>query len=193
MFSRRGVLLPGRFLGCLASFSPPGAAEPSRCSPAFVPLLRRSGRSEPPPAAAGESRKVPKNPEESRSFGNRKMPKKVKGQQAAVAAGPAEAAASGPVTRDRSGAVSITVHAKPGSKHSAITGVSAEAVGVSIAAPPTDGEANTELVRYLAEVLQLKRSHVSLDKGCRSRDKLVRVDSSLSPEEVLRRLREAAG
>ncbi|KAI3370647.1 hypothetical protein L3Q82_007085 [Scortum barcoo] len=78
--------------------------------------------------------------------------------------GPAEAAASCPVARDKSGAVTITVHAKPGSKHSGVTEVSAEAVGVSIAAPPTDGEANTELIRYLAEVLGLKKSHISLDK-----------------------------
>ena len=42
--------------------------------------------------------------------------------------------------------------------------MSAEAVGVSIAAPPADGAANTELIRYLAEVLDLKKSHVSLDK-----------------------------
>lgn len=125
---------------------------------------------------------------------NIKMPKKekaVKGQPAAV--GPAEAAASCPVARDKGGAVTITVHAKPGSKHSAITEVSGEAVGVAIAAPPTDGEANTELIRYLAEVLELKKSHISLDKGSRSRDKLIRVDSSLSPEEVFRRLRQAAG
>ncbi|XP_033935576.2 UPF0235 protein C15orf40 homolog, partial [Pseudochaenichthys georgianus] len=71
--------------------------------------------------------------------------------------------------------------------------ISAEAVGVSIAAPPTDGEANTELIRYLAEVLDLKKSHISLDKGSRSRDKVIRVDSSLSPEEVMRRIREEAG
>lgn len=42
--------------------------------------------------------------------------------------------------------------------------VSAEAVGVAIAAPPVDGEANVELIRYLAEILELKRSHISLDK-----------------------------
>ncbi|XP_038156569.1 UPF0235 protein C15orf40 homolog [Cyprinodon tularosa] len=105
----------------------------------------------------------------------------------------AEAPSSGPVTRDKSGAVAITVHAKPGSKHSGITDVCAEAVGVSIAAPPTDGEANAELVRYLAEVLALKKSQISLDKGSRSRDKVIRVDSCLDPEEVLRRLRQAAG
>uniref|UniRef100_A0A3P9Q714 Chromosome LG6 open reading frame, human C15orf40 n=1 Tax=Poecilia reticulata TaxID=8081 RepID=A0A3P9Q714_POERE len=99
---------------------------------------------------------------------------------------------SGPVTRDKTGSVSITVHAKPGSKHSSITDVSSQAVGVSIAAPPTDGEANTELVRYLAEVLELKKSQISLDKGSRSRDKVIKVDSSLDPEEVLKRLRQAA-
>lgn len=37
-------------------------------------------------------------------------------------------------------------------------------MGVAIAAPPTDGEANTELIRYLAEVLDLKKSQVSLEK-----------------------------
>ena len=42
--------------------------------------------------------------------------------------------------------------------------VSTEAVGVSIAAPPTDGEANTELVKYLAKVLELRKTDVSIDK-----------------------------
>ncbi|CAF89748.1 unnamed protein product [Tetraodon nigroviridis] len=120
------------------------------------------------------------------------MPKKQKqgrGQQAG--AGAAEPVC--PVGQDRSGAVTITVHAKPGSKHSRVTAVSTEAVEVAIAAPPVDGEANVELVRFLAEVLELKKGHLHLDKGSRSRDKQVRVDSPLSPEEVLRRLRQAAG
>ncbi|KAF3706036.1 UPF0235 protein C15orf40 -like protein [Channa argus] len=125
---------------------------------------------------------------------NRPMPKKEKAvKRPASGGGAVQAEASGPVARDKSGSVTITVHAKPGSKQSGITDVSAEAVGVAIAAPPTDGEANTELIRYLAEVLDLRKSHISLDKGSRSRDKLIRVDSSLSPEEVLKKLRQAAG
>uniref|UniRef100_A0A3P8X6F7 Zgc:193812 n=1 Tax=Cynoglossus semilaevis TaxID=244447 RepID=A0A3P8X6F7_CYNSE len=103
----------------------------------------------------------------------------------------AEPESTGPVSLDRSGSVSIVVRAKPGSKHSGITDVSTEAVGVSIAAPPTDGEANAELIRFLASVLDVKKSQVSLDKGSRSRDKILTVDSSLSPEEVLRRLRQS--
>ncbi|XP_068452668.1 UPF0235 protein C15orf40 homolog isoform X2 [Clinocottus analis] len=130
------------------------------------------------------------------SGGNTQMPKKEKAVKGGPAAGGASCPpASSPVSRDRSGAVTVTIHAKPGSKRSGITEVTPEVVSVSIAAPPTDGEANAELVRFLAEVLDLKKSLVSLDKGCRSRDKRVRLDldSSLSPEEVLRRLREAAG
>lgn len=122
------------------------------------------------------------------------MPKKVKTGKGQPAGGAkAETEPSGPVSRDKSGAVTITVHAKPGSKHSGITEVSAEAVGVAIAAPPTDGEANTELIRFLSEVLGLKKSQIALDKGSRSRDKLIRVDSSLSLEEVLQRLKQAVG
>lgn len=45
-----------------------------------------------------------------------------------------------------------------------LTAVSTEAVEVAIAAPPVDGEANVELVRFLAEVLDLKKSHIFLDK-----------------------------
>lgn len=44
------------------------------------------------------------------------------------------------------------------------TDIGSEAVSVQINAPPVDGEANTELVQYLATVLGLRRSDISLDK-----------------------------
>lgn len=45
-----------------------------------------------------------------------------------------------------------------------VTDVTAEAVGVAIAAPPSEGEANAELCRYLSKVLQVKKSDVILEK-----------------------------
>ena len=45
-----------------------------------------------------------------------------------------------------------------------ISDIGSEGVGVQIAAPPVDGEANTELVRYIASILGLRKSDVSLDK-----------------------------
>ncbi|XP_042337768.1 UPF0235 protein C15orf40 homolog [Plectropomus leopardus] len=188
MFLRSGVTFT--FIRLPRSFRSFGAVTLNQL-PDVVPLLSRPLAAVSrcgPPALPGARRLTALS-------ANRRMPKKekaqVRGRPAAPAA--AEAEASCPVARDKSGAVMITVRAKPGSKHSAIAEVSAEVVGVSIAAPPTDGEANAELLRLFADVLQLKKSHVSLDKGSRSRDKLIRVDSSLSPDEVLRRLRQAAG
>ncbi|XP_064168895.1 UPF0235 protein C15orf40 homolog [Anguilla rostrata] len=100
--------------------------------------------------------------------------------------------APGPVTRDKSGLICIAIHAKPGSKQNSITDVSPQAVGVAIAAPPSEGEANAELVWYLSKVLELKKSEITLDRGCRSREKLIKVSGSISPEEVLERLKRAA-
>ncbi|XP_042608713.1 UPF0235 protein C15orf40 homolog [Cyprinus carpio] len=72
----------------------------------------------------------------------------------------------GPVTKVKDGTITIAIHAKPGAKQNAVTDVSEEAVGVAIAAPPTDGEANADsLLRYFTQVLELKKSQVSLDKG----------------------------
>ncbi|CAG5958491.1 unnamed protein product [Menidia menidia] len=145
-------------------------------------------------ALSGSKPALPGTSQQSRRFSsNRQMPKKEKAVKGRAAAAGGATETSGPVNRDKSGALTITVRAKPGSQRSGIADVSPEAVGVSIAAPPADGEANAELIRYLAEVLDLKKTHVSLEKGSRSRDKLVRVDCSLSPEEVLDRLRQAAG
>lgn len=45
-----------------------------------------------------------------------------------------------------------------------VTDVTAEAVGVAIAAPPSEGEANAELCRYLSKVLEVKKSDVILEK-----------------------------
>ncbi|XP_051896146.1 UPF0235 protein C15orf40 homolog isoform X2 [Pristis pectinata] len=101
-------------------------------------------------------------------------------------------APQGPVKVDKSGSVLVAIHAKPGAKVNAITDVSEEAVGVAIAAPPSDGEANTELTGYLAKVLQLRKSEVVLYKGSTSRKKVVKVLTLLSPEEVHKRLRTAA-
>lgn len=49
-------------------------------------------------------------------------------------------------------------------KYWVFPGISDQGVGIQINAPPTDGEANTELVKYVASVLGLRKSDVALDK-----------------------------
>uniref|UniRef100_H3BE98 Zgc:193812 n=1 Tax=Latimeria chalumnae TaxID=7897 RepID=H3BE98_LATCH len=106
--------------------------------------------------------------------------------------GKCSASSCSPVAFDKSGSITISVHAKPGSKQNAITDVAVEAVGVAVAAPPMEGEANAELLRYLAKVLEIKKSDIVLEKGCKSRKKVVKVLTSLSLEDVLERLKKEA-
>ncbi|NWQ67247.1 CO040 protein, partial [Neopipo cinnamomea] len=115
------------------------------------------------------------------------MPGKGKG----TAKGPAGGAA-GPVVAAGDGSVRVAVRAKPGARCSAVTDVTAEAVGVAIAAPPSEGEANAELCRYLSKVLEVKKSDVVLEKGGKSRDKVVKILVSMTPDEILEKLKKEA-
>ncbi|XP_076980440.1 UPF0235 protein C15orf40 homolog [Tamandua tetradactyla] len=99
---------------------------------------------------------------------------------------------SGPVAVDPKGCVTIAIHAKPGSKQNAVTDLTPEAVNVAIAAPPSEGEANAELCRYLSKVLELRKSDVVLDKGGKSREKVVKLLVSTTPEEILEKLKKQA-
>jgi len=93
--------------------------------------------------------------------------------------------------------VTIKLKVKPGAKTNNITDVSNEGVGVQIAAPPRDGEANEEVVDYLSEVLKLKRRDVELVSGQKSRQKSIRIpvpSTSTTSTEVfltIRKLLEA--
>nr|QFN66860.1 hypothetical protein [Papio hamadryas] len=98
----------------------------------------------------------------------------------------------GPVAVVSEGCVTIAIHAKPGSKQNTATDLTAEAVNVAIAAPPSEGEANAELCRYLSKVLELRKSDVVLDKGGKSREKVVKLLASTTPEEILEKLKKEA-
>ncbi|KAM4826443.1 UPF0235 protein C15orf40 homolog [Thomomys bottae] len=98
----------------------------------------------------------------------------------------------GPVAAHPKGGVTIAVHARPGSRQNAVADLTSEAVSVAIAAPPTEGEANAELCRYLSRVLDLRKSEVVLEKGGKSREKVVKILASTTPEEILEKLKKEA-
>lgn len=93
-----------------------------------------------------------------------------------------------PVTLNKSGNIAIKILAKPGAKQNGITDIGAEGVGVQIAAPPSEGEANAELVKFLSKVLGLRKSDVSLDKGSRSRNKVILISKDVSTVEAIEQL-----
>jgi uncharacterized protein (TIGR00251 family) len=85
------------------------------------------------------------------------------------------------------GAVSFAVRVHPRAKKNAITGEVGNALKVSLTAPPVDGRANEACVEFLAKLLKVPRSSVSIASGESSRNKVVRV-GGLSVEEVRQRL-----
>ncbi|KAJ4779622.1 UPF0235 protein [Rhynchospora pubera] len=74
--------------------------------------------------------------------------------------------------------VSISIHAKPGSKSASITDIGEEAVGVQIDAPARDGEANAALLDFISSVLGVKKRQVSIGSGSKSREKVVLVQET---------------
>lgn len=92
----------------------------------------------------------------------------------------------GPMSVDKSGNLQIKIHAKPGAKQNAITEISSDGFGVQIAAPPVEGEANTELVKFMAKTLELRKSDVQLDRGSKSRQKVILIaKNSISMERAM--------
>eukprot|EP00475_Leptophrys_vorax_P015105 TRINITY_DN21451_c0_g1_i2.p1 TRINITY_DN21451_c0_g1~~TRINITY_DN21451_c0_g1_i2.p1 ORF type:complete len:165 (-),score=30.38 TRINITY_DN21451_c0_g1_i2:21-494(-) len=100
------------------------------------------------------------------------------------------------VTTNSSGNIRIVVEARPNAKSSGVSEFRPDAVGIRIAAPPRDGEANEELIRFLAEeILKVRPSLLSIDRGGKSRGKVVLVDaqtSGLTLEQVIEQLKTAA-
>lgn len=69
-----------------------------------------------------------------------------------------------PITVDKSNNILISILAKPGAKQNAITDITCEGVGVQINAPPTEGEANAELLKYIASVLGIRKGDVIFER-----------------------------
>ena len=79
-----------------------------------------------------------------------------------------------PLLRDAEGGVLISLSVVPGAKRTTHV-YEASGLKIRLAAPPVDGKANEELVRYLAEQLEIPRSRVTVVKGQTERRKTVLV------------------
>lgn len=101
---------------------------------------------------------------------------------------------------DNAAALLISCEVKPNKQLTAIAPHpndapnDAEALGVDLAAPPREGQANAELLAAIASWLGVALRDVSIAAGGKARRKVVRVEAStgLSPAEVSSRLVSAA-
>jgi uncharacterized protein len=68
------------------------------------------------------------------------------------------------------------VRVRPRARHDEIVAVRAGVVVVRVVAPPLDGRANDAVRRLVADRLGVPRSAVSILRGQRSRDKVLRIE-----------------
>jgi uncharacterized protein len=70
----------------------------------------------------------------------------------------------------------IAVRVTPRASRNKIVEILADGtIKIHVAAPPVDGEANEELVRFLADVLNIPKSRLEIVAGLAGRDKLISV------------------
>ncbi len=70
----------------------------------------------------------------------------------------------------------LVVHVQPRARATAVAGRHGDAIRIRLAAPPVDGAANAELVRFLAERLGVSRSAVQIAGGAAARRKSVVIE-----------------
>jgi len=86
----------------------------------------------------------------------------------------------------------LTLHVQPRASRTEITGLHGDAIRIRLAAPPVDGAANAELVRFLADRLGVPRARVVIRHGESGRRKTVEI-AGLSPTQAEQRLELGRG
>jgi len=83
----------------------------------------------------------------------------------------------------------LRVHVVPNAMSDCVVGEHGGAVKIKLRAPAVEGKANVALICFLAERLKISRRAIVLERGHKSRQKLIRVNG-LSQEDVRNRLPE---
>jgi uncharacterized protein (TIGR00251 family) len=81
----------------------------------------------------------------------------------------------------------LTVKVHPRARRSAIAGRFGDAWKLDLAAPPVDGKANDECVRFFAELCGVARSRVTIVTGATARMKMIEI-AGVEQAELERKL-----
>jgi uncharacterized protein (TIGR00251 family) len=98
--------------------------------------------------------------------------------------------ASGASPHPRGSQLSVVVVPRAGK--SSIAQLADGTIQVRVAAPPVDGAANAALLRFLADILDVPRSRLTIASGASGHRKRV-VIAGLAPDELETRLQAALG
>lgn len=81
----------------------------------------------------------------------------------------------------------LCLRLQPRARRTGVVGMVGERVKIAVSGPPVDGKANRELCRFLADLLDVPKSAVSILQGETAREKTVLV-RGCAPAAVAARL-----
>mgnify|MGYP001366361533 CR=1 FL=1 len=79
------------------------------------------------------------------------------------------------IVQDTKDGAILTVHVQPKASSTECVGIHGDAIKIRVAAQPVDGEANDELIRFLARRLSIPITSVQIRSGAGGRHKRVLV------------------
>jgi uncharacterized protein (TIGR00251 family) len=88
---------------------------------------------------------------------------------------------------DRRAALTLKVRVIPRAGRTAVAGMRGDSVVVRLAAAPVDGAANSALLDFLAEVLGVSTSNLTIVSGERNRDKRIAV-GGLTADQIQQKI-----
>jgi len=88
-----------------------------------------------------------------------------------------------PIQETNDGVV-FHIRVLPRSSRCEVVGVQDNALKVKITAPPVEGKANAECVRFLSDVLGVRKNRITIKAGQKSKNKTVSI-AGITKEEVL--------
>jgi len=86
--------------------------------------------------------------------------------------------------------IELHILAKPHAKRSALLAVGEQELQIALHAKPHQGEANKELIAFLAKLFQIPKSHILLRRGEASRHKVVVLPLNEKIQDVIRDIQD---
>lgn len=79
----------------------------------------------------------------------------------------------------------LHLYVQPGAKRTEIVGIHEGALKIRLNTPPIEGRANKELLKYIAQIFKVPPSQVVLQRGDKSRHKVLWVKNCLVDPSIL--------
>ena len=73
--------------------------------------------------------------------------------------------------------LTLKIYLQPKASKNEIVGPYRDGIKVRVTAPPVEGKANEELLRFLAKEWRISLSHIEMIRGHHSREKTLRISS----------------